>query len=209
MAKKHREQSVLNRQAEINSDFTKVNPQRTEAPACLKAGMIYAGHPVSFVCFLDILANCVQNRPACYLYRTYKRQVGIGALGRTLTSAPALTTTKRCKNGGLAMAKDKGKSPSKSGQPKIDKEFKERITSRSVRIEEGILNGEGLGVSSAKDLGDTIASSISYLCMCLSLALYCIVEKLDDAFYTKAKKAVISDDPAMEKETKEKEDKKS
>ena len=107
------------------------------------------------------------------------------------------------------MAKDKGKSPSESGQPKIDEEFKEHIAKRSLRIEEGILNGEGLGVSSAKDLGDTIASSISYLCMCLSLALYCIVEKLDDAFYTKAKKAVISDDPAMEKETKEKEDKKS
>ena len=168
MAKKHRVLSVLNRQAEINSDFIKVNPQRTEAPACLKAGMIYAGHPVSFVCFLCLLANCVQSRKACSTHKTDNRQMNTGALGRALTSAPALTTTKRCKNGGLAMAKDKGKSPSKSGQPKIDKEFKEHIAKRSVRIEEGILNGEGLGVSSAKDLGDTIASSISYLCMCLS-----------------------------------------
>ena len=38
------------------------------------------------------------------------------------------------------MAKDKGKSPSEGGQPKIpkiDHAFKERITMRSVRIEEG------------------------------------------------------------------------
>ena len=89
MAKKHIEESVLGRQAEINSDFTKVNPQRTEAPACLKAGMLYAGHPVSFVCFLCLLANCVQSRKACSIYKTDNRQMNTGALGRTLTSAPA------------------------------------------------------------------------------------------------------------------------
>ena len=66
------------------------------------------------------------------------------------------------------MAKDKGKSPSESGQPKIDKEFKERITSRSVRIEEGILNGEGLGVSSAKDLGMQ-SHLLSATCACASV----------------------------------------
>ena len=150
MAKKHREQSVLSRQAEINSDFTKVNPQRAELPVYPKAGMIYAGHPVSFVYLLYSMPDCVWSKQACSIHKTDNRQMKISALGRTLTPAPALTTTKQCKNGGLAMAKDKGKSPSESGQPKIDEEFKEHIAKRSLRIEEGILNGEGLGVSSAK-----------------------------------------------------------
>ena len=145
MAKKHIALSVLNRQAEINSDFTKVNPQRTEAPACLKAGMRYKGHSMPFVRLLYLLANCVQSRKACYLYKTHKRQANVSALGRAFTSAPTLTTTKRCKNGGLAMAKDKGKSSSESGQPKIDEEFKEHIAKRSLRIEEGILRRGGPG----------------------------------------------------------------
>ena len=89
MAKKHRALSVLNRQAEINSDFTKVNPQRTEAPACPKAGMIYAGHPVSFVYLLYSMPDCVWSKQACSIHKTDNRQMNMGALGQNSHPCPS------------------------------------------------------------------------------------------------------------------------
>ena len=53
------------------------------------------------------------------------------------------------------MAKNKKDSSSSGEQPKINQELEAEIAVRSARIEKGVLNGEGLGVLSAKDLGDT------------------------------------------------------
>ena len=89
------------------------------------------------------------------------------------------------------MAKNKkGTSPS-GEQPKINQELEAEIAVRSARIEKGVLNGEGLGVLNARDLGDRLASSIRYLCMNLSIALYCLSEGLDLEFFTKARDFIL------------------
>ncbi len=89
------------------------------------------------------------------------------------------------------MAKNRKRPPSSGRQPKINQELGAEIAVRSAKIEKGVLNGEGLGVLSAKDLGDRLASSIRYLCMTLSLALYCVTEGLDSKFFSKAKEFML------------------
>ena len=88
------------------------------------------------------------------------------------------------------MARNKKRPPSSGGQPKIDKKLKEQVELRSHKLKQGVF-GE-LPISAYR-IGDGVLIGINYLCVSLSLAIYCLSKALDADFYTKAHKFIIGE----------------